>query len=268
MAGKKWTDVDREFLQRAIQDGIPYKQIAILLDRTVRSIRHQGSKLPKPEYTAGYTNNRLTVLNTYVVYEHGQHKTRAKCRCSCGNITTQKLTDVKSGRIKSCGCWKNEQARARTIKRNYKHGKSNNGLYGRWAAMKTRCTNPNSKFYHLYGGRGISVCDDWTISFVSFETWAMTSGYDGILTLDRIDVNGNYCPQNCRWVDRKVQAQNKRNVMRVNSVQITAFGETKNMPDWLKDSRCNVNSKTTLCYRLGAGWSPEDAISQPSERQS
>ena len=127
------------------------------------------------------------------------------CRCDCGKITEPIMGgNLRSGHTKSCGCKKT------------KHGKYNTRLYQVWHGMKKRCHCKTDQAYKNYGGRGITVCDEWKNDFSSFEKWAFANGYDetakqGECTLDRIDVNGNYEPSNCRWVDMKTQQNNRRN---------------------------------------------------------
>ena len=132
-----------------------------------------------------------------------------------------------------------------------KHGLSRTRLHYAWTDMKTRCLNPNATAYHLYGGRGIKVCDDWKHSFESFRDWALANGFDEKLTLDRIDVNGNYEPCNCRWISHKQQCRNRRS---------NVFYKGKTLAEW---SEIYHISQGTLHARLKRGWSIEDAITTP-----
>jgi len=211
--------------------------------------------------------NRLTIMGLCIKDCGTQLKTFAKCRCECGNITDVRLTSIIQNKIKSCGCLRNEEASKRISKMNYKHGMGDltDRLYRIWCGMKSRCNHKSHESWKDYGGRGIRVCDEWKKDFVSFYNWAINHGYTDDLSIDRINVNGNYNPSNCRWADAKTQARNKRN-NRLDTVKITAFGETQALGNWLEDERCAVSSGTTICYRIGAGWSPEEAITKPSER--
>ena len=152
---------------------------------------------------AGRRFGRLTVLE-YA----GEGKWR--CLCDCGNESIVLAYELTSGGTKSCGCYQRERA----SEANYVHGKTHERLYMVWKSMKQRCLNSNYKEFHLYGGRGIKICDDW-LDYETFRNWAMSNGYDpsaprGQCTIDRIDNNGDYCPDNCRWVDMKTQRANQR----------------------------------------------------------
>ena len=128
-----------------------------------------------------------------------------KCECECGKETIVSGSDLRSGKVKSCGCLHDEMAH----KRFYKHGMSNTKLDWVLGAMKQRCNNIHNIDYPNYGGRGIKICDEWLNDSSEFFSWALSHGYEEGLSIDRIDVNGNYEPSNCRWVTMKVQANNK-----------------------------------------------------------
>lgn len=161
---------------------------------------------------------RLTVIEE--TGERDKHKYKIyKCQCSCGNIIYTNCNSLKSGNTKSCGCLKNEKLT--------KHGKYYTRLYRIYNNMKNRCCNKKHRDFQYYGGRGVTVCDEWLDDFTTFYDWAMKNGYKDNLTLDRIDVNGDYEPSNCRWTTPKEQANNTRN-----NVCLTYNGETKTLHQW------------------------------------
>lgn len=182
------------------------------------------------------------------------HRSCYICECKCGTKRKVSCYDLTSGKTKSCG----HGPRIRRIT----HGKTNTQLYNVWMGMKNRCKNPKQIAYKDYGGRGISICEEWDKDFELFYNWSMANGYGKGLTLDRIDFNGNYEPSNCRWVTVKENANNTRRTKFV-----TAFGETKSLSSWMEDPRCNVD-KATLNMRLKLGWTSEEAISKMKRKNS
>lgn len=164
---------------------------------------------------------RLTVLERAEDYVDKRNRkiTRWKCLCECGNETIVRQSGLSNGTTTSCGCFHKEILGNMSRK----HGLSNCGrLYPLWKSIRYRCYNKNFKDYPKYGGRGIKMCEEWSNDFRTFYDWAISHGYKeektdkgiNILTIDRIDVNGNYEPNNCRFVTNAVQARNKRNSMK------------------------------------------------------
>ena len=159
----------------------------------------------------GQKYGRLTVLDRGPdhVRKSGRKIVQWNCICDCGNKIVVSASDLRSGHTQSCGCYMIDRIK----EANTRHGKTDSRLYNVWASMRERCYCPTLPTYPRYGGRGIKMCDEWYNSYLEFERWALNNGYDenalrGKCTIDRIDVNGNYCPENCRWVDQKTQMSN------------------------------------------------------------
>ena len=167
------------------------------------------------------------------------------CVCDCGSQTTVCGNDLKAGKTVSCGCLRKEGSH-RT------HSMSRTRLYRIWGNMKSRCTNSNVKQYKDYGARGITVCQEWMDSFETFKEWAMANGYSEELTIDRIDVNGNYNPSNCRWITRKEQSLN-----RTDNHWLNYKGETKTIAEW---SAITGIHRATIESRLRNGMTTEQAL--------
>jgi len=196
-----------------------------------------------------------------VLYDTGERKHRNvvwHCRCDCGTEVDVIGRNLTSGRTKSCGCYHRERvAEVHTV-----HGMSRkrkrHPIYGTWHAMLQRCENPNDHSYKDYGGRGITVCDEWHDSVI-FINWALASGWREGLTLDRIDNDGNYESSNCRWITRKENSRNKRN-----NHLITFNGKTQTMAQWAEEVNIPYH---TLKYRIGRyHWPIERALTEPVRR--
>lgn len=148
----------------------------------------------------GYRQNKLTV--TGIVFKNKRYLW--ECHCDCGNTTIVYPQQMITGRQKACRCGKSVTFH----EMHYKHGGAGTRLYEIWCSMKKRCNNPHAENYPRYGGRGITVCSEWE-QFEPFRDWALSTGYADTLTLEREDVNGNYCPENCTWIPLKRQARNR-----------------------------------------------------------
>ena len=145
-----------------------------------------------------------------VIEKAKEGRQRYICKCECGNTIT--LQRSRLPKYKSCGCY--EKVNLEIISHSsYKHGKTNTRLYGIWCGMKDRCYNSNCEHYDCYGGRGIRVCDEWLNDFQKFYDWSIQNGYEKGLSIDRIDVDGNYEPSNCRWATKIEQMRNRRDTV-------------------------------------------------------
>ncbi len=184
------------------------------------------------------TFGSLEVMERLENDKHG--KSRWKCKCRCGNIKAVRGSDLVSGKTTSCGCNK------------ARHNLTNHKLYKTWYDMKNRCMNSKLRAYKNYGGRGIKVCEEWRCNFRSFYFWAVNFGYRPELTLDRIDVNGDYSPENCKWSTYLEQNQNKRNV-----IQIEHKGSVKTVAAFARD---NGVSKHVLYKKLKKGLSIQEIM--------
>lgn len=173
-----------------------------------------------------------------------------ECKCDCGNTKTISSYSLRSGRSQSCGCLNKELV----TKMMTTHGKSGTRLHRIWTLMKNRCTSDTSPDYPKYGGRGVTVCDEW-LKFDAFYEWSISHGYDDTLSIDRIDNDGNYCPDNCRWATKKQQENNKS----TNSL-IEYNGETHTIAEWADIK--GINYETLRCRIKYFGWSPEKALTK------
>ena len=186
----------------------------------------------------------------------GQSQTMWNCICDCGNTVKVNTGNLKSGRIVSCGCYNQE---VRCSRNHRTHGDSETRLYNTWNKMKARCLRASNPSYHRYGGRGIKVCDEWKDNFETFKDWALRSGYNDTLTLDRIDVNGDYEPTNCRWTTIKVQENN-----RTDNVVVKYEGKSQTLAEWAEEYGLKY---TTFYRRIERGWDFEDALTIPVRKR-
>lgn len=196
----------------------------------------------------GRRYGQLFVKERLQTDSHGERKWL--CICDCGNIHEATSYNLVHGKTTKCpSCWRKISAEKKMI-----HGQEPKHLFNCYVNMKTRCYNKNYYLFKHYGGKGITVCDDWLgkYGFNNFRKWAFENGYNDDLSIDRIDNSKSYCPENCRWVTMTIQQNN-----RTNNRMLTVNGITDTMANWSKRSGINY---ATIQQRLSRGWSVEDAV--------
>lgn len=203
-------------------------------------LRRDAGRLRAKDLT-GLRFSRLTVIKRA---DGARGRVRWECLCDCGNTVIVPAAYLTAGNTKSCGCLN------RDSKPNKTHGMSDTRLYGIWSGMLGRCLEKNNPSYLNYGARGVSVCESWR-TFENFCSWAMLNGYADDLTIDRIDNNGGYCPENCRWATKKMQAVNRRTSVFIRGKCLKEWAESVGIP------------YKTLYYRVRHGWDFDRAISEP-----
>jgi len=186
------------------------------------------------------------------------------CECNHGGVGKPKRLvlpgiRLRQGQTQSCGCLIHETSRLNG-KKFLRHGLSNSPLYLVWRNMKARCLNPKNKDYARYGGRGITVCDDWLVSD-DFFAWAESTGYQPNLTIERTDNDLGYSPENCYWATKRIQQRNRHD-----TVMVAICGETKSLIDWVEEY--GVVSYRVARERYGRGWNPEEAVSFPVDQHN
>jgi hypothetical protein len=205
-------------------------------------LRHRYNDL------TGQRFGRLTVLGLSEE-KFGHNPIYWRCLCSCGKIVEVRGGSLTSGHTVSCGCFQKEVVRNAFII----HGMSGTKIGETWEGIKARCYKEDNKSYKNYGGRGIYICDEWLEDPPKFFTWAENSGYIQGLRIDRIDNDGPYSPENCRWTTNAENQRNKRN-----NHFITYKGKTQCLAAWSRDTGIPV---TTIDSRLRRGCSVEEALS-------
>jgi hypothetical protein len=165
------------------------------------------------------------------------------CKCDCGNTLAVRGDMLKNGNTRSCGCLKREQDKI-NLSKFHKGYHTPNRLYDIWNNIKGRCLNQNDKNYYRYGGRGIKIYPDWIHDYSKFRDWAFNNGYKKHLTIDRIDNNGNYEPNNCRWATMKEQANNRRS-----NINVFWNGDTHTLAEWSEIYSINYGTLRDRYYR-------------------
>ena len=193
----------------------------------------------------GNRYGRLTVLGYAYTKEKKAYWT---CQCDCGSVVIKQSALIRYGHTRSCGCLHKDQLSEMSRRYNIIAPRR---LYQVWHGMLDRCENEKARYFYNYGGRGISICDEWH-DYEKFASWALSNGYSDELTIERIDNNGNYSPNNCKWATKKEQENNKRT-----NHFVTMDGETKTISQW-----CELygTKPVTVQSRLRLGWSEEKAI--------
>lgn len=205
-----------------------------------------GDYLPKFKDVSGQRFGRLTAL--YRLNNYHKNGVYWLCVCDCGNLSEVLSTNLYRNHTTSCGCLQKDTI-SKIAK---KHGKTGTKLYSTWKRIKRFCYNINVKKYKHYGGRGITMCDEWKNDFQAFYDWAMTNGYQEGLTIDRINVNGNYEPTNCRWATMKQQERN-----RTNNKYININGDIRCLSEWCETLGLKYS---TVQSRLRYGWNIQRAL--------
>ena len=208
-----------------------------------------------PEIPVGTRFERWTVAGNREKHFYCNHVASfCLCVCDCGTKRIVTYTSLRKKQSRSCGCLTRENALTAVTK----HGDYKTRLYKIYRHMLGRCYDLNHHARAGYSDRGIDVCESWRFSYEVFREWALSHGYSDNLSIDRVDNNKGYSPENCRWATKEEQAGNRRTC-----VWVTAFGETKLLHHWVKDERCKVGA-SQFKRRLLKGLTPEDALTRKS----
>lgn len=252
MPGEKWTDEQIQFLEENFEV-MSCKDIAKVIGKTTRATQHKFAQLglQRKQLEIGDVIGDRTIIEKYILNNGKQNHTYCKIQCKCGHISAIKISQLNFNGKKCRHC---ASAKRQIHNHKYRDREDYKILYNRFKSTINRCYNISTDAYKDYGARGIKICDEWLNDFTKYYEWAISNGFSKDKSLDRIDVNGDYCPQNCRFTDAKTQANNN-----TRNIYLTAFGETKTATQWEEDSRCVVSSRI-LIYRVKHGWNDESAI--------
>jgi hypothetical protein len=212
--------------------------------------------LPKFEDLTGLRFGKWTVIKRGEdhITGSGNRFTTWDCICDCGTRKNVIRNSLTSGRSTSCGC-EHREIQKKIAKNNFStHGCTGTRLYNIWNGMKKRCYNNNASNYNDYGGRGIFICDEWLNDYQVFKTWALQNGYTDSLSIDRINNNDGYYPENCRWVDRVTQCNNRRS-----NVEYNVFGKIMTLSECAREYGINYKS---LHKKIKAGKNIEEILQQ------
>lgn len=204
--------------------------------------------MPKPVNLVGKHIGNLTVVERTASSKHGE--SRWVCKCTCGGSIVLSYRQIKNGRIDNCGCIPKPH-------HNKTHGCSNTALYNHWKMMIYRCEKPSNRAYKYYGQRGIKVCEEWH-DFLTFKKWADATKPDGDYTIDRLDNNKGYSPDNCRWANSKEQSNNRRS-----NREFEYHGETHNLMEWSEILDFDYKRVHNRIYKLG--WTFKRAVETPPD---
>lgn len=184
---------------------------------------------------------RFNFLTVVEEWRNDKSQIICRCKCDCGNESIVPLYKLKAERIKSCGCMRKKLI----SEGNTRHGERKSLLYSKWCGIKRRCYNANDSHYKDYGARGIKMCKEWNDDFGVFKQWAEKNGYVDGLSLERVDVNADYSPENCLWIELADQAKNKRN-----TIYIIYKGEYKRVSEIAVLEGCSSKTIRTRYYRF------------------
>lgn len=197
---------------------------------------------------SGMKFDKLTVISRIENPYSGSTSAIWLCKCDCGNYTKRDSHSLTYKEKNSCGC--DQSYRHKT------HGMTDTRIYNIWRGMKNRCYCKSNIKYKNYGGRGIKVCDSWLCDFQSFYSWSISNGYSDNLTIDRIDTNGDYTPDNCRWITAKAQNYNKRN-----NRKYEHNGINKTVTEWAAELGGKYGD--SISSRIDSGWDVSKALTTP-----